>query len=83
MATGESDPERAKEAMTEASAVMAGTMLMASGISGSGPGTYDSNTTLATLLPVIASYRDQFYVDLLQRLPQRHRERLELSLIHI
>lgn len=77
VATVKSAPERAKEAMTEASAVMAGTMLMASGISGSGPGTYDSNTTLATLLPVIASYRDQFYVDLMQRLPQRHRERLE------
>lgn len=77
MATVESDPECAKEAMTEASAVMAGTMLMASGISGSGPGTYDSNTTLATLLPVIASYRDQFYVDLMQRLPPRHRDRLE------
>lgn len=77
MADENSEPERFQEAMTEASAVMAGTMLMASGISGSGPGTYDSNTTLATLLPVIAGYRDQFYVDLMQRLPQAHRERLE------
>ena len=32
MVAEESDPERAKEAMTEASAVMAGTMLMASGL---------------------------------------------------
>ncbi len=77
MSSDESDPERFQEAMTEASAVMAGTMLMASGISGSGPGTYDSNTTLATLLPVIAGYRDQFYIDLMQRLPPTHRERLE------
>jgi len=77
MADENSEPERFQEAMTEASAVMAGTMLMASGISGSGPGTYDSNTTLATLLPVIAGYRDQFYVELMQRLPQAHRERLE------
>ena len=77
MANENSEPERVQEAMTEASAVMAGTMLMASGISGSGPGTYDSNTTLATLLPVIAGYRDQFYVELMQRLPQAHRERLE------
>jgi hypothetical protein len=77
MTAEQEDPERFKEAMTEASAVMAGTMLMASGISGSGPGTYDSNTTLATLLPVIAGYRDQFYVELMQRLPQRHRQRLE------
>jgi len=66
-----------EEALHEASAVMAGTMLMASGISGSGPGTYDSNTTLATLLPVIASYRDQFYADLLTKLPPKHRGRLE------
>jgi hypothetical protein len=66
-----------EEALHEASAVLAGTMLMASGISGSGPGTYDSNTTLATLLPVIASYRDQFYADLLVRLPSNHRGRLE------
>jgi hypothetical protein len=77
MANEESEPKCFQEAMTEASAVMAGTMLMASGISGSGPGTYDSNTTLATLLPVIAGYRDQFYVELMQRLPQPHRERLE------
>eukprot|EP01047_Picozoa_sp_COSAG01_P001322 COSAG01_NODE_29_length_36232_cov_689.729250_18_plen_1401_part_00 len=77
MADENSEPERVQEAMTEASAVMAGTMLMASGISGSGPGTYDSNTTLATLLPVIAGYRDQFYVELMQSLPQAHRERLE------
>ncbi|MFK7770172.1 MAG: hypothetical protein AB8B55_23380 [Mariniblastus sp.] len=65
------------EAMCEAAAVMAGTMLMGSGISGSGPGTYDSNTTLGKLLPGIANYRDQFYADLLYRLPPEHRERLE------
>lgn len=65
------------EAMIEASAVMAGTMLMASGVSGAGPGTYDSNTTLSSLLPVIAGYRDQFYRDLMGRLTSQHRERLE------
>ncbi len=74
------DPENPidyEEAMIEASAVMAGTMLMASGISGSGPGTYDSNTTLSSLLPVIAGYRDQFYKDLMGRLSPQHRKRLE------
>jgi hypothetical protein len=65
-----------EEAMQEASAVLAGTMLMASGICGSGPGTYDSKTTLATLLPVIANYRDQFYDDLMTRIPESHRQRL-------
>ncbi len=77
IARDESDPVCYDEAIMEASAVMAGTMLMASGISGSGPGTYDSNTTLATLLPIIAGYRDQFYVDLMNRLPTGHRVRLE------
>ena len=73
----DTDPRRRDEAMLEASAVLAGTMLMASGISGSGPGTYDSNTTLAHLLPVIAGYRDQFYDDLMKRIPEKHRDRLK------
>lgn len=64
------------EALYEAAAVLAGTMLMASGISGGGPGTYDSNTTLASLLPVIAGYRDQFYNDLMRVIPESHRNRL-------
>ena len=49
---------------------------MASAISGSGPGAYDSNTGLADLLPVIAGFRDQFYSDLITRVPEPHRERL-------
>ena len=66
-----------QELMLEAAAVQACTMLMASGISGSGPGTYDSNTTLGTLLPVIAGYRDQFYHELLNTLPLKHQQRLQ------
>ncbi len=49
----------------EAAAVLAGTILMASGTSGDGPGRHDSTVTLATLLPHIASYRDDFYEQLL------------------
>ena len=49
----------------EAAAVLAGTILMASGTSGDGPGRHDSSVTLATLLPHIASYRDDFYEQLL------------------
>ena len=60
----------------EAGAVLAGTILMAAGICGYGPGAHDSTVTLANLLPVIAGYRDQFYSDLLHRLPDQHRERL-------
>ncbi len=64
------------ELVWEASAVLAGTMLMASGVSGAGPGAFDSNTTLSHLLPVIAGYRDRFYSDLMQRLEEPHRSRL-------
>jgi hypothetical protein len=60
----------------EASAVLAGTILMASGISGYGPDAHDSSTTLDSLLPTIAAYRDAFYERLIASLAGSHRERL-------
>ena len=51
----------ADELLFEAAAVLAGTILMASGISGEGPATFDSTVTLSKLLPKIARYRDDFY----------------------
>jgi len=63
--------------LLEASAVLAGTILMASGISGRGPDTHDSNTSLGTLLPGIAAYRDAFYEQLLQRIAGNHGRRLQ------
>ncbi len=77
------DPDRPidrEEALSEAGAVLAGTILMAAGVSGRGPGAFDSNTSLSTLLPIIAGYRDRFYTDLLQKLPQNHRRRLQVEL---
>jgi hypothetical protein len=64
------------ERLFEAAAVLAGTMLMAAGVSGGGPAAHDSTTTLATLLPRIARYRDAFYEQLLPRLGAAHGERL-------
>ncbi|MBU6308510.1 MAG: hypothetical protein KJS77_02055 [Planctomycetes bacterium] len=61
----------------ESSAVLAGVMLMASGLSGHGPGALQASLPLAELLPRIASYRDEFYRRLLGSLPDRHRQRLE------
>lgn len=73
----EDNPELPQEEVTfETGAVLAGTILMASAISGAGPGAYDSNTNLGDLLPVIAGFRDQFYQDLITRVPEAHRERL-------
>ncbi|MDR3110560.1 MAG: hypothetical protein LBU65_12885 [Planctomycetaceae bacterium] len=45
----------------EAGAVLAGTMLMGSGITGDNPHTYSSDVSLSTLMPIIAAYRDRFY----------------------
>ncbi|MFH1268261.1 MAG: hypothetical protein ABIK89_21280 [Planctomycetota bacterium] len=72
------------EVLFEAAAVLAGTMLMGSGVTGSGPDSHDSSTTLATLLPVIASYRDAFYELLVAQLPDAHARRLrpEAAALH-
>lgn len=72
------EPARCPKQLTyEAGAVLAGTILMASGISGGGPGAHDSNTSLADLLPAIAGYRDQFYMDLMDRVEPEHQKRLQ------
>ena len=65
-----------EEVLFEAAAVLAGTILMGSAITGSGPDSHHSSTTLGTLMPVIASYRDAFYKRLLPQLPDAHTRRL-------
>lgn len=60
----------------ECSAVLAGTMLMASAVSGSDPHCHDSTISLTTLLPRIARQRDAFYQHLLQHLRGPHGDRL-------
>jgi hypothetical protein len=64
------------ELLFEAAAVLAGTILMASGTTGSGPSTHGSDVSLATLLPHIASYRDEFYQELLAHCEGPHGDRL-------
>jgi hypothetical protein len=64
------------ERLFEAAAVLAGTILMGAGVSGSGPGYYDSTVTLSKLVPRIARYRDAFYQRLLKDLPGPHGDRL-------
>ena len=70
-------PQDRNEAMLEAAAALSCTILMGSGISGSGPGTFDSNTSLSSLIPRIAAYRDQFYHELIRDLDRPHQKRLE------
>lgn len=73
------DPQEQEERLYEASAVLAGTILMASGTSGDSPGCHDSTVTLSTLLPHIASYRDDFYQQLLTSAVGPRGERLRLE----
>ena len=65
-----------EERYYDASAVLCGTMLMASAISGSGPGTHDSSVTLTSLLPKVARQRDMFYSRLLSEAQGDRRQRL-------
>jgi hypothetical protein len=65
-----------EELLFEAAAVLAGTILMASGTTGNGPACHSSDVTLSNLLPHIATYRDQFYEELLAQVSGRHGERL-------
>ncbi len=67
------DPQ---EQLIEAASVLAGTILMASGISGWGPGWHTSEITLGSLMKPIASYRDAYYEDRLARIGGQHGERL-------
>jgi hypothetical protein len=49
------------EALFDAGAVLCGTILMASAVSGDGPSCHDSGVTLTSLLPLVARQRDDFY----------------------
>lgn len=67
----------ADEALHEGGAVLAGVMLMSTGVSGWGPEAHDSSVTLGNLLPHIAAYRDEFYKQLLARTKGKHAKRLK------
>ncbi len=65
-----------EELVWEAAAVLVGTMLMSSAISGSGPDAHDSTVTLGKLVPRVAASRDAFYSQLFDRVEGPHGERL-------
>jgi hypothetical protein len=64
------------ERLFDAAAALCGTMLMASSISGSGPATHDSTTSLTSLLPIVARRRDEFYARVMQAATGDRLERL-------
>lgn len=65
-----------EETMFDASAVLCGTMLMASSISGSGPDAISGMVSLSSLLPRVARQRDAFYARLLDSATGERRQRL-------
>lgn len=67
------------EILFEAAAVLAGTIIMATGISGASTTTHESVTSLATLMPGIAGFRDAFYSGLLNALQGAHGDRLRVE----
>lgn len=73
--TTEEDAPR-DELITEAAAVLAGTMLMGSAVSGYGPNAFASTVTLGSLMAPIAQFRDEFYEHFLETLSGSHLERL-------
>ncbi|MDR1962650.1 MAG: hypothetical protein LBQ50_02605 [Planctomycetaceae bacterium] len=77
--TGESEAATvpADELLYEAGAVLAGTMLMGSGVCGDTPHTYDSETSLTDLMPLIAGYRDRFYDQLTEKIPDKMKPRIQ------
>ncbi len=72
-----SDARLHERYMFEAAALLAGTMLMASGVSGGYVQAHDSSTTLESLVGKIAAYRDRFYEELIKKVPLGFREALE------
>jgi hypothetical protein len=71
------EPARQAQLRRESAAVLAGVILMASGLSGHGPGAASASLSLADLLPRIAGYRDEFYRWLMAQLPEDHRQLLD------
>jgi hypothetical protein len=75
-APGASVSELAASSFVEAATVLAGTILMAAGMSGEGPAALDSTVKLANLVPRIAQYRDEFYQGWIDRIPGELGDRL-------
>lgn len=65
------------ERLFDAAAALCGTMLMASSVSGAGPSTHDSTTSLTSLLPIVARRRDEFYARVMRNATGDRLERLQ------
>lgn len=66
-----------EEYLEEAAVVLAGTILMASGVTGGSLQAHDSSVSLTNLVPRIARLREAFYQRALQKTRGTHAERLQ------
>lgn len=66
-----------QQILLESATVLAGVILMSTGVSGYGPETHDSSVTLASLVPRIARCRDAFYNSWLHKISGSHGLRLQ------
>ncbi|MBP5622700.1 MAG: hypothetical protein J6X44_11875, partial [Thermoguttaceae bacterium] len=73
----EKNDELRSEYEYEAASVLAGTMLMGSGVCGGHVQSHDSTVSLRSLSPKIAAYRDIFYERLFLKVPAKMKARLE------
>ena len=74
--TGQQQRLSLDERYYDAAAVLSGTMLMASSISGAGPESHDSSVNLISLLPKVARQRDAYYERLMTEAKGARRTRL-------
>ncbi|MFL5330580.1 MAG: hypothetical protein ACJ8C4_16885 [Gemmataceae bacterium] len=70
-------PSNDGDRLFDAGAVLAGTILMATMLSGSTPASHDSSVTLATLVPLIAKLRDSYYQRLINSFEEPRASRLK------
>ncbi|MCF0233765.1 MAG: hypothetical protein HUK22_02150, partial [Thermoguttaceae bacterium] len=70
-------PELRAQYAYETGAVLAGTVLMSSAVSGGCVQAYDSTMSVGELMQIIARLRDEFYAVLIKRAPEEFREALE------
>ena len=73
----------ADEALFEAGAVLAGSVLMATSLTGQGLTDQDSSTHLGQLLPQVARLRDLFYARLLEQVPGALGDRLRQEAVRL
>jgi hypothetical protein len=81
LASQADSPGNQEERIRESAAVLAGTILLASGVAGGGPGDLTSDHTPPVIVGQVSRIRDRFYADLVKNWPGAHGDRLRKEAI--